>query len=154
MHSFILTSLFSFSLAASAAYTSDDGNVVITPDAKGCYDVVSKAKGWVGMGIGSDHMKGSQMFVGWKNTKGAITVANLVGPAGPTPPKPTTIVVKQGKVTPVDGYSGISFNFCPPASVKANGKFLWGMSDTAPTGKIDTPAATIKRHSAYGVFEL
>ncbi|KAJ3317669.1 hypothetical protein HDV06_001326, partial [Boothiomyces sp. JEL0866] len=135
----------------------------ITTESQGsntCFTVHSKYEGWNGIGVGSARMNGADMYIGWQNSTGGITVGNFEG-SGHTQPQENavqnqiTVSVPGAKPT----WSKLSFMFCRPSILHSNGKsitattdYIFAGSSTPPSGNVDKLGVTLMQHDIQGTF--
>ncbi|KAJ3308000.1 DOMON domain-containing protein frrs1L [Boothiomyces sp. JEL0838] len=125
-----------------------------------CFTIHSKYDGWNGIGVGSTRMAGADMYIGWTNSTGGITIGNFEG-SGHTQPNINSIQnqfsVSVPKVKP--SWSGQSFYFCRPTTLTLNGKsitesagYIFAGSNSKPNGNVDKTGVTFVQHDVMGTF--
>lgn len=134
-------------------FCSKDKKVCISSGAKPkCFDVESSAKGWVGFGIGGSTMKTADLYVGWTDTKGGITLGKFKAD-GYSQPKPNgskladaTKVLSGSNTT----LPGISYSFCQSKEISGSLKLIYAVSDKKPKGDVDSTSASFVEHDSFG----
>ncbi|KAJ3258966.1 hypothetical protein HK103_003107 [Boothiomyces macroporosus] len=127
-----------------------------------CFTIHSSFNGWNGIGIGSTRMKGADMYIGWTNSTGGVTVGNFLGGGHSQPPVNT---VQNHRVVslmdPKPSWSQLSFSFCRPTVLSSNGQsvtptagFIYGASGNIPTGNLDDiNKINLLQHDANDAFQ-
>ena len=91
-------SLLEFALAATFCADPNKFCIVSTMNEKNenqtCFTIHSAQAGWAAIGLGTSVMKGSDMYIGWKNGTNSSAVFNYDGTGNVTPdPSPSQSAV-------------------------------------------------------------
>ncbi|KAJ2992824.1 hypothetical protein HDV02_002845 [Globomyces sp. JEL0801] len=131
-------------------------------DTQLCFTVHSANTGWAAMGVGSKTMTNSDMYMGWKNSTGGITLSNRAGGGYFLPPvnsQQNGILVPLIEAQP--DWSKLSFSFCRSVIISTNGKsitplqvFSYASAKTNPTTNVDSISASFSKHSSAGNFKF
>jgi hypothetical protein len=167
---FKLTSLLT--LASAASICPKTNNLCISssfPDSgtTTCFRIVSSALGWVSLGVGSEIMKGADIYITWLNSSSLPQVFRLKG-AGHFKPVQNSIlqhqvVQKKENVSQnIPSWANLDVSFCRPTHVSSGGshsiekdsRYIYAYSDVAPTRDIDYPSANFKFHKVWGAFSF
>ncbi|KAJ3320483.1 hypothetical protein HDV06_005212, partial [Boothiomyces sp. JEL0866] len=134
--------------------------VTQTQGSNTCFTIHSAFGGWNAIGVGSTRMKGSDMYIGWANSTGGITVGNYEGTGHS---QPSLNSAQNHQVVPLmdpqPSWSQQSFSFCRPTTV-AGGQpitptagYIYGASGSAPSGNLDSAKVSLQQHDTKGAFQ-
>ncbi|KAJ3268215.1 hypothetical protein HDV01_003266, partial [Terramyces sp. JEL0728] len=107
-------------------------------------------------------MKGADMYIGWTNSTGGVTVGNFIG-TGHSQPALNSVQNHQvvALMDPKPTWSQLSFSFCRPTTLSANGQsvtpnagFIYAGSGSAPSGNLnDSKDISLVQHDINSVFQ-
>ncbi|KAJ3255166.1 hypothetical protein HK103_006535 [Boothiomyces macroporosus] len=105
-------------------------------------------------------MKGSDIYIGWTNSTGGITVGNYEGTGHS---QPSLNSVQNHHVVPLmdpqPSWSQQSFSFCRPTTVSTGQSitptagYIYGASASAPSGNLDSTKVSLQQHDTKGTFQ-
>ncbi|KAI8897728.1 hypothetical protein BC833DRAFT_539908 [Globomyces pollinis-pini] len=120
-----------------------------------CFTLYSSESGWAAIGFGSNRMVGSDMYIGWKNSTGGLTLSSRKG-TGHTTPALNRIqngwLLNSPTTAPV--WTQLTFSFCRQIKVKneadlnSNTNYIVAISSDPPKGNIDVIDAELRKHNA------
>jgi F0F1-type ATP synthase assembly protein I len=147
----LLTSAFLYSLGL--AYCPEPNSFCVSlsqVNAKNCYTVHSRFDGWTGFGIGSREMRGADMYIGWRNSTGGVTIVNALAP-GNQEPTVQGLVPSLAVLERPPAFARMSFSFCrTPLETE---EYIYAGDSRGPSGLVDTRSARISFHNGmHGGF--
>jgi hypothetical protein len=113
-----------------------------------CFTVHSKFAGYAGIGIGTQTMKGSDMYIGYQNSTGGVTIANMKG-TGHVAPTPVGLVTSIPLLETKPAFSKLSFSFCKVNANSSN--YIYAAETEKPTGNVNSQSVSLEFHT--GVFD-
>jgi hypothetical protein len=114
--------------------------------------VHSALDGYAAIGIGTQQMRGSDMYIGWANTTGGVTIANMRA-SGRTAPTPVGLTRSIPLLEPRPGFSKLSFSFCK-ANANTN-DYIYASESSKPRGNVNSANPSISFHTGgYGAFNV
>jgi hypothetical protein len=117
-----------------------------------CFTVHSALDGYAAIGIGTQEMRGSDMYIGWANTTGGVTISNMRA-TGRTAPTPVGLTRSIALLEPRPAFSKLSFSFCK-ANANTN-NYIYATESSKPRGNLNSANPTISFHSGgYGAFNV
>ncbi|KAJ3269091.1 hypothetical protein HDV01_001864 [Terramyces sp. JEL0728] len=125
----MLVFIFLVELISAATYCPIENQFCITAvpsntTGQSCFTIHSAESGWAAMGVGSSMMAGADIYLGWKN-QGTLRIGNLKGTGHV---QPSVNSVQNAHIaTLVDSspsWSQLSFSFCRPTTLSANGNSI------------------------------
>ncbi|KAJ3269837.1 hypothetical protein HDV01_000885 [Terramyces sp. JEL0728] len=124
-----------------------------------CFTIHSSYSGWSAIGTGSTRMKGADMYIGWKNSTGGVTVGNFQG-TGHSQPSLNSVQNHQvvALLDPKPSWSQQSFSFCRPTTINAqslssSSGYIYAASSSAPSGNLDSTKVSLQQHDSNGNFQ-
>ncbi|KAJ3194838.1 hypothetical protein HK101_001787 [Irineochytrium annulatum] len=154
------------STGSSGRYCDNAGICIdaIKSDTTVTFVVQCTKAGWAGIGIGSNVMAGSSIYVGYGSN--SVTISQRVGvghsaPSIASSPSFTTVAVPATNVTPMPGVK-IAFAFSRPVAdttypISTSGatNFIFAYSNTPPSDTTSTSASIVQHDGgSYGAFSL
>ncbi|KAJ3316802.1 hypothetical protein HDV06_002821, partial [Boothiomyces sp. JEL0866] len=102
-------------------------------------------------------MKGADMYIGWVNSTGGVTVGNFLG-GGHSPPTPNSNQNRQvvPLMDPMPTWSKLSFSFCRATTLNGNplsptSGFIYAASESSPSGTLES--LNLPFHDTKGPFQ-
>ncbi|KAJ3358570.1 hypothetical protein HDU91_005181 [Kappamyces sp. JEL0680] len=131
-----------------------------TASGTSCFNVSSKADGWVGLGFGSI-MAGADIYVAWRNAAGDLQIGNFQGngPVQPTPRDSQKAILSMALLSSgTPSWAKFSYSFCRSDSLygakvsSLTTPFIYAWEPSKPTGD-SISTTTFSFHSGgYDAF--
>ncbi|KAJ3319607.1 hypothetical protein HDV06_006169 [Boothiomyces sp. JEL0866] len=155
-----------FQFVAAITYTpsSNQFSIIGAPSTNGqtCFTIHSAESGWAAIGVGSGSMSGADIYLGWKNSQGAISVGNFKGTGHEQPSANSAQNAQQ--VTLMEtapSWAKLSFSFCRPTTLSSNGKsitadqsYIYASSPDQASGSSVSNLRFSQHAGTYGSFAV